>query len=144
MFGIGPTELIVILVVALLLLGPKRLPEIARSLGKGFAEFKRASNELRSHIDVSLDDKPTPPPPPAQANPTPTGRSWQTNSSTPAAGDEKPKPAVEKENRLKENLSIWDTPQDSAETPAKVAEPDAADPEQVETSEEAGDGSRAS
>ena len=63
MFGIGPTELIVILVVALLILGPKRLPEIARSLGKGLAEFKRASNELRSEIDISAAVPPSPPPP---------------------------------------------------------------------------------
>jgi TatA/E family protein of Tat protein translocase len=46
-FGIGAQELIVILVVALVVFGPKRLPELARSLGKGLAEFRRASSELR-------------------------------------------------------------------------------------------------
>jgi len=51
MFGIGPTELVVILVVALLVLGPKRLPEIARSLGKGIAEFRRATADVTSEID---------------------------------------------------------------------------------------------
>mgnify|MGYP002624859380 CR=1 FL=1 len=56
MFGIGPQELIVILVVALLVLGPKRLPEIARSLGKSLAEFRRASSDLRQSL--SLDDDP--------------------------------------------------------------------------------------
>ena len=44
MFGIGMTELVVIFVIALLVLGPKRLPELARSLGKGLAEFRRASS----------------------------------------------------------------------------------------------------
>jgi sec-independent protein translocase protein TatB len=51
MFGIGPTELIVILVVALLVLGPKRLPEIARALGKGLAEFRRATADVTSELD---------------------------------------------------------------------------------------------
>jgi sec-independent protein translocase protein TatB len=51
MFGVGPTELLVILVVALLVLGPKRLPEIARALGKGLAEFRRATADVTSELD---------------------------------------------------------------------------------------------
>ncbi len=47
MFGIGMTELMVILVIGLLVIGPKKLPELARSLGKGLAEFRRASTEIR-------------------------------------------------------------------------------------------------
>ncbi len=54
MFGIGMTELLVILVLALLVLGPKRLPEMARSLGRGLAEFRRASTDIRREfLDVS-------------------------------------------------------------------------------------------
>lgn len=52
MFGIGMTEMIIIAAVALVVLGPKKLPDLARSLGKGFAEFKRATNELKSTIDL--------------------------------------------------------------------------------------------
>jgi sec-independent protein translocase protein TatA len=53
-FGIGMTELLVILVVGLLVLGPKRLPELARSLGRGLAEFRRASNDMRREfLDVT-------------------------------------------------------------------------------------------
>lgn len=49
-------ELLVILVVALLVLGPKRLPEIARSLGRGMAEFRRASSELRNTLYAPLEE----------------------------------------------------------------------------------------
>lgn len=55
MFGIGMTEMILIAAVALVVLGPKKLPDLARSLGKGFAEFKRATNELKSAIDLETD-----------------------------------------------------------------------------------------
>ena len=51
MFGIGSTELIVILIIALLVLGPKRLPELARSLGRGLAEFRRATSDITEEID---------------------------------------------------------------------------------------------
>ena len=54
MFGIGPMELVLILVVALLVLGPKRMPELARTLGKGLGEFRRASNDLRQSL--ALDE----------------------------------------------------------------------------------------
>jgi len=51
MFGVGPTELLVIFVVALLVLGPKRLPELAHTLGKGLAEFRKATSDLTSEFD---------------------------------------------------------------------------------------------
>ena len=69
MFGIGMPELLVILVVALIVLGPKRLPEIARSLGRGMAEFRRASNEFSRTISASLEEPPQQPAPPPQPTP---------------------------------------------------------------------------
>ena len=50
MFGIGMPELMVIMVVALVVLGPKRLPEIARALGKGLAEFRRATSDINEEL----------------------------------------------------------------------------------------------
>jgi sec-independent protein translocase protein TatB len=55
MFGIGTTELLVILVVALVVLGPKKLPQAAKSLGKAFGEFKRVSTDVKRTIDVEVD-----------------------------------------------------------------------------------------
>jgi len=56
MFGIGMTELLVILVVALIVFGPTRLPELARSLGRAMAEFRRASTDLRQSFDQAMQE----------------------------------------------------------------------------------------
>ena len=52
--SIGMPELIIIFLIALVIFGPRKLPELGRSLGKSLAEFKRASNELRSTLEEEI------------------------------------------------------------------------------------------
>ena len=71
MFGsLGAPELIAIFVLALLLFGPKKLPELGRALGRSFAEFRRATTDLKSTFERELAEADRPPvnsPPPSQA-----------------------------------------------------------------------------
>jgi TatA/E family protein of Tat protein translocase len=57
--SIGMPELIIIFVIALIIFGPRKLPELGRSLGKSLSEFKRASNELKSTLEeeIRLDEQ---------------------------------------------------------------------------------------
>jgi TatA/E family protein of Tat protein translocase len=70
MFGIGMPELIVIFIVALLVFGPKALPDLGKALGRGLREFKRASEELKEGLnsDFRLDEEEKP-----SARATPAG-----------------------------------------------------------------------
>jgi TatA/E family protein of Tat protein translocase len=54
MGSVGVPELIIIFTIALIVFGPRKLPELGRSLGKSIAEFKKASNELRSTLDEEI------------------------------------------------------------------------------------------
>jgi TatA/E family protein of Tat protein translocase len=91
--SIGVPELIVIFVIALIFFGPKKLPELGRSLGRSINEFKKASNELRSTLDeeIRLDDRrqsSTPPavdPPAPMSLPAPSQPAMPAQSAQPAA-----------------------------------------------------------
>jgi TatA/E family protein of Tat protein translocase len=70
---IGMPELVVILAIALIIFGPRKLPELGKSLGKSIAEFKRASNELKNTLEeeIRVEERKTvtavPPPPPVHS-----------------------------------------------------------------------------
>ncbi len=55
MFGIGTTEILIVLVIALLLLGPKEIPKIARTIGRGMRELERAKDELKESIELEAE-----------------------------------------------------------------------------------------
>lgn len=57
MFGIGMPEMLLILVIALIVIGPKKLPDLAKSLGRAFAEFKRATSELKESFEIDSELK---------------------------------------------------------------------------------------
>ncbi len=82
MFGLGFGEILVILVLALILLGPQRLPDVAKQLGKGLREFKKATDDLKQQFESELYSDETrpasrpslvPPTPAAAAPPQPAG-----------------------------------------------------------------------
>jgi Tat protein translocase TatB subunit len=58
MFGIGLPELLIIMVIALVVIGPSKLPDIAKALGKGMAEFRKASQEIKDsfNLDEEIND----------------------------------------------------------------------------------------
>jgi sec-independent protein translocase protein TatA len=57
MFGLGTGEIFVILFIVLLLFGAKKLPELAKGLGKGVKEFKKASDDLKDEVNKSIDSE---------------------------------------------------------------------------------------
>ena len=96
MFGIGMPELAVIMVIALIVLGPKRLPEVARNLGRAMAEFRRQSSEimdeLQSQARIDEDRERERRTAAAKAAPVPTPAA-NTVAATPTAPPTDPPPS---------------------------------------------------
>jgi TatA/E family protein of Tat protein translocase len=125
MFGIGMTELLVILTIGLLVIGPKKLPELARSLAKGLAEFRRASTEMRREFlevaDEARIDPPTPQTPEQPKAESTSGAEPESTSETESetesgagagAGDE-PKSKAEAGPERADKTKPADEPKDS-------------------------------
>ena len=85
MLNIGPQELFIILVIALLVVGPQRLPALGRSIGRGLRELRKAQDEVKRTIQVNLDDEP---PNGSSATPAPARRA--SGSADRRSTDPKP------------------------------------------------------
>ena|SRR5450631_1045107 len=97
MFGIGMPELIIIFVIALIVIGPHKLPELARSLGKGLAEFKKASEDFQRsiHEETRKEEPRKDVEKTAAPQPAPAAEKVQGEASSAAA---QAAPAEKKEN----------------------------------------------
>ena len=97
MFGpIGMPELIIIFVIALIVFGPRKLPDLGKSLGRSLAEFKRASNDLRSTLEEEIRIEDTPPKPVQAAKP-PAGTAKKDDSPLSSQGPATPSDAPKSE-----------------------------------------------
>ena len=98
MFGIGPPELLVILLIALVVVGPQRLPEVGKAVGKAMREFRKAQDELKGAINFDFDDDPVTPQRPAPHRPRPS--TVATEPGAPSEQPPGPDPDIEMFDRL--------------------------------------------
>src|SRR5207249_1925208 len=77
LFNLGGGEIILILALILILFGAKKLPELAKGLGQGIKEFKKATKEVTEEVSHAMDETP-PPPPPQKRLPSNTGQSIES------------------------------------------------------------------
>jgi sec-independent protein translocase protein TatA len=94
MFNIGPLELMVILLLALVVVGPSRLPEVGRSIGRALREFRKVQDEVRDSINFNLDPDPVTPRVPTKPGPPPAAieraRAAAAAAETQPQGDAQP------------------------------------------------------
>jgi TatA/E family protein of Tat protein translocase len=86
----GPLELVIILVIALLILGPGKLPEVGASLGKSIREFRKASSDVQESVKVDVDTSPQASAPAAAPAPAPTQAPVVPASAPAPAADAAP------------------------------------------------------
>ena len=86
MLNIGPPELLLVLAIALIVVGPKKLPELARTIGRGLSEFRKVQDEVKDMVklDLSMDPVTTPTPPAPTPHRTPRPASPAPEASSDA------------------------------------------------------------
>lgn len=82
----GPLELVIILVIALLILGPGKLPDVGAALGKSIREFRKASTDVQDAVKINVDTSPLPPPAAPAAEPATVPVAIAAPAATPDAG----------------------------------------------------------
>ncbi len=87
MLNIGPQELILVLIIALVVVGPKRLPELGRTIGRGMREFRKMQDDVRDTLKIDLDPDPEPPKKPV-AKPHVVRNAEPDDPTTPKSVDE--------------------------------------------------------
>jgi sec-independent protein translocase protein TatA len=85
MFGFHPTELIFVLIIALIIFGPKRLPEIGSAIGKGLREFRKATSEVTDQLAEPATPPPLPTSQPSVSSPQPVMAKQESAAETPDA-----------------------------------------------------------
>ena len=127
--GLGSTELLFILVIALIFFGPRKLPQLARSMGKGLAEFRKASDDFKRtwEREVALET--------AKAEDNSMLEAERQSTYEPQQSFDQP--VVETPNselvvaRENTNDTTWTTPHDPVEVPAEAARAEAAPAESL-------------
>lgn len=123
MFNIGPPELIVILLVALLIVGPKRLPDVGKTIGRSLREFRKAQEDLKSSFNFDLgDDKDSAKP----VAPSPAKASKTSAEDPPKEPSAEPRGDVE---------AADNTPEDAPEAQTETEAQDLTDPPPASPSE---------
>ena len=86
MFGLGMGEVVIILVLALILLGPQKLPDAAKQLGKGLREFRKATDDLKAQFETELYSEPTKPQKPTLVEPAKPPADGESPPAVPPGG----------------------------------------------------------
>ncbi len=129
MFGLGMPEILLILAIALIVIGPQKLPEVAKMLGKAMGEFKRSAQDLKDSIDIETTVK--------EAKPKPVKKELKNGVKDIDSEDPKPQQAPDKpespDKAVDDDLKAG-TPPEPAQGSPDADHPSPASPPETETS----------